>query len=201
MFPALGHVFSGTEGVGSRFHVLRFRSHFRRYRGYREPCFTRPESFLAVSRASGPVFIFCAPEIDFGVTECVGSHLHVLRTRTHLRQYRGRPIFFSCFLIPDMFSAVPRASGPVFMFCGPEIVFGVTEGVGSNFHVFAPRLIFGGIEGVPSCFDVFRSQTHFRWHRGRWVPFSSFARPTSFSAVPAGSRFHLLRARNHFCRY
>jgi hypothetical protein len=30
MFCALGYVFGGMEGVGSRFHVLRSRTHFRR---------------------------------------------------------------------------------------------------------------------------------------------------------------------------
>jgi hypothetical protein len=31
MFCALGLIFDGTEGVGSRFHVLRSRTRFRRY--------------------------------------------------------------------------------------------------------------------------------------------------------------------------
>jgi hypothetical protein len=170
MFAALGHVFSSTEGVGSRFHVFRSRTRFWRYRERRDPysCFARPDSFLAVSRALGPFFIFCAPEIDFGVTECVGSHFQVLRARTHFRRYRGRPIQFSCFPLPDMFSAVPRASGPVFMFCVPVLVFGGTEGVGSHFH------------------DL-RSLTRFRWYRGRQVSFSSFALTDSFSAVPRAS--------------
>jgi hypothetical protein len=35
MFFAPGIIFSVTEGVGSRFHVLRSRTHFRRYRGRR----------------------------------------------------------------------------------------------------------------------------------------------------------------------
>jgi hypothetical protein len=37
LFCAPGLVFSGIEGVGSRFHVLRSRTHFQRYRGRRVP--------------------------------------------------------------------------------------------------------------------------------------------------------------------
>jgi hypothetical protein len=37
MFSALGHVFGGTAGVGSRFHFSRSRTLFRRYRGLRVP--------------------------------------------------------------------------------------------------------------------------------------------------------------------
>jgi hypothetical protein len=202
MFFAPELVLDGTGSVRSRFHVLRSRTHFRRYKGCRAPCFTRPDSFLALSRASGPVFNFCAPEIVFVVTECVGSHFHVLRARTHFRRYRGRPILFSCFPLQYMFSAVSRASGPVFMFCVPVLVFGGTEGVASHF------------------LDL-RSLTRFRWYQRRRVPFSCFARPKSFSAVPTASNpvfmfcalrlifggtdgvrshFHVLRAQPHFRR-
>jgi hypothetical protein len=100
MFGALRLVFVGTESVRSRFHVLRSQTHFRRYKGCRDPCFTHPDSFLAVSRASGPVFIFCTLEIVFVVTECVGSHFHVLRASTCFRRYRGRRVPFSCFACP-----------------------------------------------------------------------------------------------------
>jgi hypothetical protein len=75
MFSAPRHVFCGAEGVGYRFHVLRSRTHFRRYRrrrasfscfalldtfsgcgGRRVPFsyFALPDSFSAVPRASGP---------------------------------------------------------------------------------------------------------------------------------------------------
>jgi hypothetical protein len=30
-------IFDGTEGLGSRFHVLRSQTHFQRYRGCRDP--------------------------------------------------------------------------------------------------------------------------------------------------------------------
>jgi hypothetical protein len=186
MFSATGHVFGGTEGVRSHFLILHARNHFRRYRGRRVPfsCFALPNSFSAIPRSSGAVFMFCAPELIFGGTEGVGSSFHVLRSglvfggtvvirprfqvvraRNLFRLYRGRQIPFLCFSFPEMFLAVQRASGPVFMFCAPGHVFGDTEGVGSHFHVL-------------------RSRTRFRRYIGRQVPFSCFALPDSFSVVP-----------------
>jgi hypothetical protein len=205
MFCEPGLVFGGTEGVGSRFHVLRSGTHFRRYRGRRVPFsyFARPDSFSAVSSASGPFFMFSAPGLIFGGTKVVGSRFHVLRAQTRFCRYRGRRVPFSCFARPDSFSAVPRASGPVFMFHGHGIVFGDTEGVGSRFHVL-------------------RARTSFRLFRGRRVMFSYFALPVSFSTVSSASvpffmfcaprlifdgtegvlsRFHVLRALTHFRRF
>jgi hypothetical protein len=165
-FCAPGLIFGGIEGVGSRFHVLRPRTHFRRCRVRRVPflCFARPYSFSAVPRSSGLVFMFCAPGLVFDGAECVGSRFHVLCARTRFRLYRGRRVPFSCFARPDSFSAVPRASGPVFMSYAPELVFGGTEVVGSRFHVLCAR-------------------TRFQLYRVRRIPFSYFARPDSFSAV------------------
>jgi hypothetical protein len=170
MFCAPGLIFGGTMCVGALFHVLRSRTRFRRYRGRRFTfsCFVLPVSFLMVSRASGPVFMFCAPGIVFGGAECVRSHFHVLRSQTRCRRYRGRRVAFSCFARLDSFSAVPRVSGPIFMFCAPGIIFGGTEGVTYRFHVL-------------------RSQTHFRRYRGRRVPFSCFVCPDSFSTVSRAS--------------
>jgi hypothetical protein len=214
MFCAPGLVFGGTGGVKSRFHVLRPRNHFRRCRGRRVPfsCFPLPDSFSVVPRSSGPVFIFCGLGLILSRKEGVGSRFHVLRSRTHLRRYRGRQVHFSCFAVPNLFSSIKRASGPVFMFCAVGLVFGAAECVGTRFHVL-------------------RAQTHFRRHRGHRVPFSYFALPDSFSAVPrvsgpvfmfcaprlifgdaegVGSRFHflrsltlfhVLRSRTHFRRY
>jgi hypothetical protein len=202
MFCTPRLVFGGTVGVGSRFHVLRARTRFRRYRGRRDPfpCFARPDSVSAVPRASGPVFMYCAPRLVFGGTEGVRSYFHVLRSRTRFRRCRGRRVPFSCFALPDSFSAVRSASGPVFMFC-------------------APGLIFDGAECVESRFHVLRSRTHFRRCRVRRVPFSCFARPDSFSAIPrasgpvfmfcapglifggnegVGSHFHILPSRTRF---
>jgi hypothetical protein len=195
LFCAPGLVFGGTEGVGSRFHVLRARARFRRYRGRRLPfsCFAGPGSFSAVPRASAPVFFFCAPGLVFGGTEVVGSRFHGLRAPTRFRLCRVRRVPFSCFALPDSFSAIPSASGPVFMFCVPGIIFGGTEGVGSGFLIL-------------------RSRTRFQRYRGRRVPFSGFARPDSFSAVPSasgsvfdgiggvGARFLVLRGQSHFRR-
>jgi hypothetical protein len=154
MICAPGLIFGGTEGVMSRFHVLRYRTLFRRYRGRRIlfSCFARPDSFSAVSRALDPDFMFCPPGLVFGGTEGVGSRFHDLRPRTSFRRYRGRRVPFSCFALPDSFSAVPGASGPVFM-------------------IYAPELVFGGTEGVVSSFHVLRSRTRFRRYRARRVPF------------------------------
>jgi hypothetical protein len=146
MFCAPRLVFGGTKGVWSRFHVL------------------RPDSFSVVPCASGPVVMFCAPILIFDGTKGVGSRFPVLRARTRVRRYGGHRILFSIFTLHDSFSVVPRASLPVFMFCGPGHVLGSSEGVRSCFHVLCAR-------------------SHFRRYRGRRVPFSCFARPNSFPAI------------------
>jgi hypothetical protein len=171
------------------------------------------------------------------------SLFRVLHSRTHYRRYRGRRVRFSCFAFPDSFSTVPRASGSFFMFCAHRLVFDGTKGVRSLFSCLArpdsfsmapsasspvflfctPGLVFVGTEGVGSCFHVLCSRTRFRRYRGRLVPFSRFALPDSFSAVPrasgpvvmccapglviifggdeyVGSRFHILTARTCFRR-
>jgi hypothetical protein len=153
-----------------RIHELRSRTHFRRYRRRRVPftCFALQNSFSAVPRASGPVCMFCAPRLIFGGIEGVRSLFHVFRYRTCFRRYRGHRVPFSCFAQSDSFSAIPRESGPVFMFCAPGLNFGGTEGVRSQFHVL-------------------RSRTHFRRYRGRRVPLSWSTSQDSFSAVPRAS--------------
>jgi hypothetical protein len=147
-------VFDSTEVFESRFHVFLSRTRFRRHRDWRVnfSCFELLDFFSAVPRASGPVFMFCASRLVFGGTGCDMTHFHVLHARTHFRRYRGCLLLFSCFELPDSFSAVLRASGLVFMFC-------------------APRLIFGGTEGVWSCFHVLRSQTCFWRCGGRSLSF------------------------------
>jgi hypothetical protein len=189
MFCAPELVSDGTEGVRSCFHVSRARTRFLRYRGCRVPfsCIVLPDSFSAIPRASGPVFMFCTPGLIFGGTEGVGSRFHVLRSHTHFRRYRGRQVPFSCFALLDSFSTVARASGPVFMICAPGLVFGGTVGVGSRFHVFRARTNLGSVECVGSHFHVLRAQTRFPRCRVCRVPFSCFACPDSFSAVPRGS--------------
>jgi hypothetical protein len=205
MFCAPVIVFGGTGGVTSRILVLRSRTRFWRCRVRRVPfsCFLLPDSFSAVPRAHGPFFMFCAAGLVFSVTMGVRSRFHVLRARIRFRRYRGRRVSFSCSALPDSFSTVPRASGPVFLF-------------------YASELVFGGFEGVGSLFPVLHPHTCFRRYRGRQVPFSCFARPDSFSTVPrascpvfmfcapglvfgstegVGSLFHVLRSRTRFQRY
>jgi hypothetical protein len=183
MSCAPGLVFGGTVGIGSRFHVLRARTRFRQYRRRRVPfscflsrtrfrrcggcrlpfsCFALPDSFSTVPRASCPVFMFCVPGLVFGGTEGVGSRFHVLRTLTRFWRYSGRRVPFSCFALPNSFSTVPRASGPIFMFGAPEHVFGVAEGIGCHFHVLRSRTRFGDSEGVGSRYQVLRPRTRFR---------------------------------------
>jgi hypothetical protein len=156
-----------------------------------------------VPRALAPVFMFCAPGLIFGDTEGVGTHFHVLRSRTHFRRYRGCSVPFSCLSLPDSFSAVPSVLGPVFIFCASGLVFGGTEGVESRFHVLCSR-------------------THFRRCRGRSILFSCFVFSGSFSTVSrasapvfmfrapghnfdgtegVGTYFHVFCARTHFRRY
>jgi hypothetical protein len=149
MFCAPGLVFGRTEGVGSRFHVLSARTHFRRYRGRRVlfSCIALPDSLSAVPSTSGPVFMFCAPGLVVGGAECVGSLFHVLRDRTRFRRYRGRCVPFLYFAFRNSFSAVPRACGPVFMFCAPGLVFDSTEGVRSRFHALRSRTCFRRYRG------------------------------------------------------
>jgi hypothetical protein len=118
-------------------HVSSPQTRFRRYRGRRVPFtyFALPDSFSAVSRASGAVFMVCASGLVFGSTEGVGSCFNFLSSRTRFRRYRGRRVPFSCFALSSSFPAVPRASGPVFMFSTLGHIFGGTKGVGSCFHV------------------------------------------------------------------
>jgi hypothetical protein len=113
---APGLIFDDRGGVGSNFHVLLSRTHFS-----------------VVPMASGLVFMFGAPGLIFGGSEGVRCSFLVLRSRTRFRRYRGRRVQFSSFVLPNSFSIEPWASGPVFMFCAPELVFG--DGVGSSFHV------------------------------------------------------------------
>jgi hypothetical protein len=138
-------VFGGTEGVGSRFHSLRSWTRFRPYRGRRVPfsCCAHPNSFLAVPkalrRASGPVFMFCVPELIFGGTVGVRSRFHDLRS---WKRFRRRQVPFSCFALQNLYSAVRRASGLVFKLCAPVLVFGGSEGVVSRFHILRSRTSF-----------------------------------------------------------
>jgi hypothetical protein len=149
MFCASKLISDGTEGVRSRFHVYRSRTCFRRCGGRRVPfsCLTLPDMFLAVPRASGPVFMFCTSGLIFGGIEGFDSRFHVLCYRTHFRRYRGRRVSISCFALPDSFLAVPRGSGAVFIFCAPDLIFDGTEGIGSRFLVLRSRARFRRYRG------------------------------------------------------
>jgi hypothetical protein len=130
--------------------------------------------FSAVPSASSHVFIFCAPRLIFGGPGGDGSRFHVLRPGTSFRRYRGHHVPFSCFALPDTFSAEWMASGPVFMFYALGIVF-----------MFCSRgQVSDGAEGVGSRFHVLRSLSRFPRYRVCRVPFSCFALLASFSAVP-----------------
>jgi hypothetical protein len=107
--------------------------------------------------------MFWIPGLIFDGTEGVGSRFHVLRAPTRFRRYRGRQVSFSCFERPESFSAVPRASRPILMFCAPEHVFDSTEGVAFRFFLFCTLgIVFGGSEGVGSRFHVLNSRTRFQ---------------------------------------
>jgi hypothetical protein len=114
------------------------------YRGHwvRFLCFALPDSFSTVSRTSGLIYLFCAPRLIFGGTEGAVSRFHVLRSQTRFGRYRGRRVPFSCFALPNSFSSEPTASGQVFMFCAPDLVWGCTKGAGSYFHVLRSRTCF-----------------------------------------------------------
>jgi hypothetical protein len=140
MFCAPGHVFGDYEGVGSRFHVLCARTHFRRYRRRRVPfsCFALLDTFSMVRRASGPIFVFCAPGLVFGGSEGVRSRLHVLRLVHILGVCKGVRSRFCVLRSRTRFSAVARASGPVFKFCAPGHVLSVWRASGPVFIFCAP---------------------------------------------------------------
>jgi hypothetical protein len=178
MFRAPGHVYmvpkaSGPAfmfcALGPIFHRYR-RTRFRQNRAHRVPfsCVALPDSFSVVPRASGPIFISFSPGLIFSGTDGVGSRSNVLRRRIRFRRDRARRIPISCFALPESFLAVPRASGPILIFCAVELVFSGTEGVGYRF-------------------PIFRTHSLFHRNRARRVPFSCFALPDSFSAVPRAS--------------
>jgi hypothetical protein len=224
MFCALELIFGGTEGAESHFHILRARTHFRRYQGHQIPfsCFAIPGTFSVVRRASGLVFILCASGLVFRGTEGVGSRFHVLRPQTHFWRYQGCRVPSSSFALRDIFSAVPKASGPVFMFCTPGLIFRGPEGDGSRFHVLRAGTSFWRYGGRHVPFSCLRSLTCFWRYGGCRVPYYCFARLDTFPAemrVPSAdfmfcapvvvfdgtegvsSRFHVLRARTRFRRY
>jgi hypothetical protein len=167
--------------------------------------------------------MFCEPRLVFCSTEGVRLHFYVLRSRTYFRRYRGRSIPFSCFARSDSFSAVPRASRPVFkfyalqdsfsavrrasglvlMYCGSELVFFGTDGVRYLFHVLHARARFQRYRGHRVLFLCFARPDSFSRYRGRRVPFSSFFVPVLIFGGTQGvvPRFHVWRSLTLFRRY
>jgi hypothetical protein len=127
--------------------------------------------------------MFCASGLLLSGIEGVGSRFHVLISRTRFRWYRGHRVLFSYFALPDSFSVVPRASGPVLKICAPGLIFDGAK-LGPVFMFCAPGLILGGTEGVGYSFHVLRFRTRFGRYRGPRVPVSCFVLPDSFWAVP-----------------
>jgi hypothetical protein len=221
MFCVPGLVFDGTEGVGSRYHLLRARNRFHRYQGHRVPfsCFALSSTFSAVRRALGLDFICCAPDSFLAVPRGVGSRFHVLHAWTRFRRYRGRQVLFSYFALPDLFLAVLRASCSVFMFCALTR-FRRYRGRPVPFSCFSLPDMFSAVSRASGPVFMFCSPGHvFGGTRACLVSFSSFALPDSFSAVPSASgpifmfyapglffggtecvesRFHVLCAQTHF---
>jgi uncharacterized protein (DUF3820 family) len=145
MFYAPGLILGGTEGVETRLNGLRSQTHFGRYQGRQVQfsCFALSDSFGAVPRPSSPVFMFFIPDHIFDGTDDAESRFRVLRSQTRFGRYRGRRVQFSCFALPDSFSAELKAPGPVFMFCSPGPILGGTEGVGSSFLILCCRIRLG----------------------------------------------------------
>jgi hypothetical protein len=168
MFLAPEHIFSGIVGVRSCFHILLSQTSFRWYLRSRVSfsCFALPNSFSVDPWASAPSFHVLRSQTRFGGTEVIGSRFNVWPTRTRFRRFRGRRVQFSCFTLPDSFSTINGASGPVFMFCAPGLVFIGTEGLESHILVYRSRTSFRRTEDVWSRFHVLRSRTNFQWYQG-----------------------------------
>jgi len=238
-FSAPRYIFGGTEGVGYCFHVLRSRTHFRRYRVRRLPLsrFALTDTFSVVPSALGLVFTFCVPRLIFGRIEHVESRFHVLRSRTrfrryrarwvpfprfapppHFRRYRARRLPFDRFALPKSFLTVPRASSLVLTFCAPWHISTVPSVSAPVITFYAHKHVFCSTELVESHFHVFLSRSNFQQYRSRRVPFSRFLLPNTFLAIISvlgpiftfcapglvfgciehvGSRFHVFDCTEH----
>jgi hypothetical protein len=120
--------------------------------------FCVPVLILCGTEGVGSVFMFCAPGLLLGGTKGVRSTIHVLRTRTYFRRYRGCVVQYSFFALPDTFLAKLRVRGPIFMFCVLRFILGGPMGVISGIMFCALGFVFGGTEGAG---PVLRSLTHF----------------------------------------
>jgi hypothetical protein len=147
--------------------------------------------------------MFCALKLVLGGIEGVGSHFHVLHSRTRFGRYRGRLVQFSYFTLLYSFLTVPMASGPIFMFCAQGLVLGGTKGVTSHFNVLLPGLIFSSTEGARVPFSCFAFPVSCLAEPMTPGPIFRFCAPVLVfgGTVGAESRFHVLRPRTHFRRY
>jgi hypothetical protein len=105
--------------------------------------------------------MFCAPRSVLGGIDGAVYSFRVSHSRTRFRRYRGHQVLFSCFALPDSFSAVLRALGPVFIFCALRLIFDSTEGACFRFHVLPSRTHFGRYRRRQVMFSCLRSRTHF----------------------------------------
>jgi hypothetical protein len=141
--------------LGSRFHVLCSRTHFGRNRGNRVlfSCFVLTDSFWAVLRALGLVFMSCTLRVVLAGTEGVRSCFNILRSRICFR-YRGQWIPLSCFALSDSFS-VPRALSPLFQVLHSRAHFRRYRGCRVPFSCFELLGSFSAVPRVPSPVFIF----------------------------------------------
>jgi hypothetical protein len=205
MFYASGLFLGDTEGVGSRFLILRSRTRIGRYRGRQVPfssfalpdlfstiprasgsfsCFALPDMFSKVPKSSRVDLMFCAPEFVSGGTEAAESRFHVLHSQTHFGRYKSVRHRFQVLRSRTHFRRYRGRRGSFSCFALPDMFFAVPRASGPVFMFCAPRLIFESTEAVGARFHVLRSRTLFGLYRGRRVPLSCFALPDSFRAVP-----------------
>jgi hypothetical protein len=132
MFCATKLIFGGTEGLGSRFHVLCSRTHFKRYRGSRVLFLW----FALVGLFWGILIACCAAPCS--------AVLAPFDTRgdSYFTNLKGPPVnptavgrvaaCRSCAAqqtIAILFWAIPRASGPIFMLCRAADLFSAVPSV------------------------------------------------------------------------
>jgi hypothetical protein len=218
MFHTPGLVFDGSEGVRSRFHVLRahtrFRryrgreTHFRRYRGCRVlfscfhvscltfSCFAFPNTFSVVPGVSVLVLIFCTPRLIFDEIQGVGSGFHVLRSGLVFGDTKAVRSRFPIFHSQTCFWLCRGRRLPFSCFALPNTFSSVQRASTLVFMFCAPGLIFGGNEGVGSLFHVLCSRSHFAAISRASGPVFMFCAPgLIFGGIGSGgSLFHILRS-------
>jgi hypothetical protein len=147
--------------------------------------------------------MFCAPGHVFGGTEGDEPRFHVLRCSNRFPWYRGRGVLFSSFAFRDSFSALPRPSSLVLMFCAPGLVSGGTEGADTRFHVLRARTRFRPCRGCRVLFSYFALSDSFFTVPRASSPVFSYCAPGLFfgGTEGVGSRFLILSSWTRFRRY